>query len=157
MAAGGGEKGKTAVAGGKESPVVIRVERRDEEGRKRVEKAEVKSHDPGTLRYIERKLRDKGVQRMERHPADGLGLAHLPKSGHGGKYTWEGPDDAVENELYAPPAIDDKDPNYVDEGEGEGEGEGEEGAVVGEVEVAKVAESKKGVAWVEVLPPLQPN
>jgi hypothetical protein len=102
---------------------------------------------------------DKGVQRMDRHPVDGLGGIGKPppKSGHGGKYTWEGPDDPEESELSAvPPAIDEKDPNYVDEEKEERVLRGEDndvvGLVVGVVEVPKVAEA--GVARVEVDPQL---
>lgn len=142
----------------KKETVTLRIISKDEEGQKRVEKAELNAHNPNTLKYIEKKLWDKGVQRMERHPVDGLGLAHGPsKSGHGGKYTWEGPGDIAENELAAaPPAIDERDPNYVDEEEEERIVKGEEpevaGLVVGMVEVAKVAEAKRGVARVEVRP-----
>ncbi|KAG9459020.1 hypothetical protein H6P81_003528 [Aristolochia fimbriata] len=135
--------------------VKLRMVSGDEEGRKRVEKTEVGTHNVDTLRYIERKMQEKGVQRAERRPADGLSLRHNPKSGHGGKYTWEGPGDIAENELAdVPPAIDEGDPNYVDEGEGEKE-EDSGGLVVGEVDVAKVAETKEGVSRVEVRPPLQ--
>ncbi|XP_022889294.1 uncharacterized protein LOC111404765, partial [Olea europaea var. sylvestris] len=88
---------------------------------------------------------------------DGLPLKHDPKKGHGGKYTWEGPEKELELET-PPPAIDEKDPNYVEEeegAEGEGEGEDEQNLVVGEVEVAKVAE--EGVTRVEVEPHLKVN
>ncbi|KAK1310415.1 hypothetical protein QJS10_CPA08g00540 [Acorus calamus] len=100
---------------------------------------------PDTLRYIEKKLCDEGVARMERHPVDGLGLSKPPpKSGHGGKFTWEGPTPTVEAELEpVPPAVDEKDPNYV--------GDEEVGVVIGEVGVAEA--KKKGVSRVEVLPP----
>ncbi|OVA04633.1 hypothetical protein BVC80_1711g20 [Macleaya cordata] len=146
---------------GKEK-VVIRGVSRDEEGSKKVEKTEViKLSKPDTLRYIEKKLWDKGVLRMERHPVDGLGgLNRQPKSGHGGKYTWEGPRDPTETELLdVPVAIDERDPNYVDEEVEErivkGEDKDLEGLVVGEVEVAKTAEANDGVARIEVRPPLQ--
>ncbi|XVF76283.1 hypothetical protein PTKIN_Ptkin13bG0253900 [Pterospermum kingtungense] len=147
----------------KKAPVEIRAVNHDEEGRKRVERVEVHSRNVDTIKYVEKKLEDKGVQRMERHSADGLSLGRPPpKSGHGGKYTWEGPDDLAENELSpAPPAIDDKDPNYVDEEEEEKILKGEEsdvaGIVVGEVEVAKAAEDREGVARVEVDPHLKVN
>ncbi|THU50199.1 hypothetical protein C4D60_Mb06t17590 [Musa balbisiana] len=135
----------------------IRAESGDEEGRKKVERVEVpKTRRPDTVRYIEKKLVDKGIQRMERHPVDGLGIGRSPpKSGHGGKFTWEGPEDVVESEVDpVPPAIDEKDPNYVEEGNGDAN-PGE--VVIGEVEVAKVAEAKEGVSRIEVLPPLQPS
>ncbi|KAK9153794.1 hypothetical protein Sjap_001274 [Stephania japonica] len=111
-----------------------------------------KAHsDPDKVKYMEKKLADKGVLRMEHHPTDGLSLTRIPKGGHGGKFTWEGPDDPAEAELEAVPAVDERDPNYVDE---EKEEESGEELVVGEVEVAKVVEEKEGVARVEVHPPL---
>ncbi|KAJ4711208.1 hypothetical protein OWV82_017265 [Melia azedarach] len=136
--------------------VTIRAVSHDEEGRKRVEKTELNTHNIDTIKYVEKKLEDKGVQRMERHPADGIGIGRPPrKSGHGGKYTWEGPDDLAESELNAaPPAIDEKDPNYVDE---EAVPVEVAGYVVGEVEVAKVAEDREGVARIEVDPHLKVN
>lgn len=147
----------------KQEKVTIRAVSRDEEGKKRVEKTELNTHNIDTIKYVEKKLIDKGVQRLERHPADGIGIGRPPpKSGHGGKYTWEGPRDIAENELEAvPPAIDEKDPNYVDEEEEEKIERGEEkdvaGLVVGEVEVAKPVEEDEGVARVEVDPRLNPN
>ena len=147
----------------KKAPVVIRAVSRDEEGRKKVEKTEVPSRNIDTIKHVERKLEDKGVQRMDRHPASGIGIGRPPpKSGHGGKYTWEGPDDMAENELMpVPAAIDEKDPNYVDEEEEErilsGEKSDVAGFVVGEVEVAKAAENREGVARVEVDPHLKVN
>ncbi|KAH7553433.1 hypothetical protein ACOSP7_029857 [Xanthoceras sorbifolium] len=147
----------------KKDTATIRAVSRDEEGRKRVEKTELNTHNIDTIKYMEKKLRDKGVQRMERHPADGIGIGRPPpKSGHGGKYTWEGPDDPAEAEMMAdPPAIDEKDPNYVDEEKEEKILRGEEsdvaGLVVGEVEVAKAAEDREGVARVDVDPHLQPT
>ncbi|XP_027176640.1 uncharacterized protein LOC113775820 [Coffea eugenioides] len=144
----------------KKEKVEIRADCRAEEGRKHVERVQVKTRDVDTLKYIERKLIDKGVQRMERHPADGLPLKHDPKKGHGGKYSWEGPDEEFMNELQAAPAIDEKDPNYVDEeaearlvkpGESAaGDDDDEGGVVVGEVEAPKLAE--EGVARIEVHP-----
>ncbi|KAK7859998.1 uncharacterized protein LOC136069412 [Quercus suber] len=144
----------------KEEAVTIRAVSGDEEGRKRVEKTEVNTHKIDTLKYVEKKLMDKGVLRMDRHPADGIGIGKPPpKSGHGGKYTWEGPDDIAESELSeVPPAIDEKDPNYVDEEEEEKILKGEKsevaGLVVGVVEVPKVVEEKEGVARIEVDPRL---
>ncbi|PIA27424.1 hypothetical protein AQUCO_07800042v1 [Aquilegia coerulea] len=124
---------------GKET-VTFRMVSRDEEGQKKVEKKEVDTQNPDTLRYIDKKNKDKGVQRMDRHPVDGRGLNQMPKSGRSGKFTWEGPDDLINNELdAAPAAIDEGDPNYVDDEEEEerimkGEKEGVEGRVVGDVE-----------------------
>lgn len=147
-------------------PVTIRSVRRDEEGRQRVEKQELNTHHIDTVKYVEKKLEDEGVLRMERHPRDGSGIGRPPpKSGRGGKYTWEGPGDLAEGELdAAPPAVDEKDPNYVDEEEEqkilreEEEEEGDvAGFVVGEVEVAKAAEDREGVARVEVDPHLKIN
>ncbi|XP_027349189.1 uncharacterized protein LOC113860858 [Abrus precatorius] len=134
----------------KQDKVTIRAVSHDEEGKKRVEKEELNTHNIDTVKYVEKKLVNKGVQRQERHPVDGIGLRRPPpKSGHGGKYTWEGPADTVDNELMAvPPAIDEKDPNYVDEEDEVSE------LVVGEVEVSKVAEDKEGVARVDVDPRL---
>ena len=132
----------------------IRAVSGDEEGRKRVDKVEVKEGvqlKPDTIRYIEKKLHDKGIQRMERHPVDGLPLVHGPsKSGHGGKFTWEGPSPEVEAELDpVPPAIDRKDPNYEDEEESHEE-EGPDGLLIGQVDVAKTAESREGVSRIEI-------
>ncbi|XP_062117496.1 uncharacterized protein LOC133831272 [Humulus lupulus] len=147
----------------KKDTVTIRAVSRDEEGRKRVEKAELKTHDVDTAKYVEKKLIDKGVQRLERHPANGIGIRKPPpKSGHGGKYTWEGPGEIVENELSpTPPAIDEGDPNYVDEVAEErivrGEDKEVAGLVVGEVEVAKVVENRECVARIEVDPHIKLN
>ncbi|KAG4130353.1 hypothetical protein ERO13_D09G138000v2 [Gossypium hirsutum] len=147
----------------KNSSAVIRAVSHDEEGRKKVESTKVPSRKIDTIKYIERKLEDKGVQRLERHPADGIGIDQPPpKSGRGGKYTWEGPDGLAENELMAaPPAIDEKDPNYVDEEEEEkivrDENSDVAELVVGEVEVAKAAEARKGVARVELDPHINLN
>ncbi|PNT06139.1 hypothetical protein POPTR_013G014300v4 [Populus trichocarpa] len=146
----------------KKDTVVIKTVSRDAEGKKKVEKAELKTHNIDTIKYVEKKLMDKGVMRMERHPVDGKGGIGRPppKSGHGGKFTWEGPYDEAEIELEAaaPPAIDEKDPNYVDEVVEEKIVKGEEkdvaGVVVGEIEVAKAVEGRHGVARVEVDPRL---
>ncbi|KAK4730819.1 hypothetical protein R3W88_023807 [Solanum pinnatisectum] len=132
--------------------VTIKTEcRANEEGRKHVEKLELDTKNVDTVKYVEKKLTEKGVQRLERHPSDGLPLRHDPKKGHGGKYTWEGPDKDKELDLVVPPALDEKDPNYVNE-ETEEEEE-EEGVIVGEIEVAKLAE--EGVARIEVDPNLK--
>ncbi|KAK6779458.1 hypothetical protein RDI58_021642 [Solanum bulbocastanum] len=128
--------------------VTIKTEcRANEEGRKHVEKLELDTKNVDTVKYVEKKLTEKGVQRLERHPSDGLPLKHDPKKGHGGKYTWEGPD--KELDVVVPSALDEKDPNYVNE---ETEEE-EEGVIVGEIEVAKLAE--EGVARIEVDPNLK--
>ncbi|KAL3839753.1 hypothetical protein ACJIZ3_024344 [Penstemon smallii] len=131
----------------KKDKITIRTECGADEGKKHVEKVELKTRDVDTVKYVEKKLVDKGVGKMDRHPTDGLPLKHDPKKGHGGKFTWEGPGMDFED---APAAIDDKDPNYVDE-EDVAPPEVSE-LVVGEVEVAKVAE--EGVARVEVDPHL---
>ncbi|KAJ6694518.1 hypothetical protein OIU85_005222 [Salix viminalis] len=147
----------------KKDTVVMKAVSRVEEGKKKMEKAELKTHSTDTIKYVEKKLVDNGVLRMERHPVDGRkgGIGKPPpKSGHGGKFTWEGPYDEAEIELEAaaPPAIDEKDPNYVDEVMEEKIVKGEEkdvaGLVVGEIEVAKAVEGRRGVARVEVDPSL---
>ncbi|KAL8202072.1 hypothetical protein R6Q57_011219 [Mikania cordata] len=118
---------------------LIRAVTADEEGRKLVEKTVVKTHNIDTLKHIEKKLVDKGLHRMDRHPRDGIPIEKQSKGGRGGKYTWDGPGGMVSGELDpAPPAVDDKDPNYVSEEEEERVARQAEGVVVGEVEVAKV-------------------
>ncbi|VAH11219.1 uncharacterized protein LOC119293363 [Triticum dicoccoides] len=137
----------------------MRVVHRDEEGHKVAEKLPVpETRRPDTARHVERKLEEQGLHRLERHPANaprGVGIgAPPPKSGRGGKYTWEGPEGLVDSELDpAPAAIDRNDPNY-DEEEGGEQDEVAKEVVVGEVEVAKVAQARAGVARVEVAPPL---
>ncbi|KAI4310477.1 hypothetical protein MLD38_035453 [Melastoma candidum] len=119
---------------------------------KKVEKVPPDSRQVESAKYVAKKLADKGIIRMDRHPSDGTGIGQPPpKSGHGGKYTWEGPVDLVESELSpVPPAIDERDPNYVDEKE---KLEEEQEYVIGEVEVAKEAET--GVARIDVDPKLK--
>ncbi|MBA0767839.1 hypothetical protein Gotri_016693 [Gossypium trilobum] len=102
------------------------------------------------------------VIRAVSHDEEGRKKVERTKSGRGGKYTWEGPDGLAENELMAaPPAIDEKDPNYVDEEEEEkivrDENNDVAELVVGEVEVAKAAEARKGVARVELDPHINLN
>jgi hypothetical protein len=134
----------------------MRVTHRDEEGRKVTEKMPIpETRRPDTAKHLERKLEEQGLHRLERHPANaprGVGIGTPPpKSGRGGKYTWEGPSGLVQDELDpAPPAIDPKDPNYEEKAEDEVAKE----VVVGEVEVAKVAEGRDGVARVDVAPAL---
>ncbi|GFP88134.1 hypothetical protein PHJA_000957100, partial [Phtheirospermum japonicum] len=101
----------------KKETVAFRGLSRNEEERTRVEKFEVpNTHNIDTLKHIEKKLVDKGVHRKDRHPADGLRRGRQPKSGHGGKFTWEGSAGDVANEMEAgAPALDENDPNYVDE------------------------------------------
>ncbi|KAL2487243.1 hypothetical protein Adt_31999 [Abeliophyllum distichum] len=140
--------------------VTFRAISGDEEGRKRVKKVESQTHNIDTLKYIEKKMVDKGVQRQDRHPVDGRPLGRQPKGGHGGKFTWEGPADETANELDpAPAAIDENDPNYVDEEAEErilkGEVSGVVGMVVGQVDVPKLTE--EGVARIDVHPQLQNN
>ena len=141
----------------------MRVTHRDEEGKKVTEKMPVpETRRPDTAKHFERKLEEQGLHRFERHPANaprGVGIgAPPPKSGRGGKYTWEGPGSVVEDQLDpAPPAIDPNDPNYEEAEEGGAADEDDEAArevVVGEVEVAKVADSRDGVARVDVAPAL---
>uniref|UniRef100_A0ACD5YH92 Uncharacterized protein n=1 Tax=Avena sativa TaxID=4498 RepID=A0ACD5YH92_AVESA len=134
-----------------------RVVHRDEEGHMVKEKVPIpETRHPDTAKHFERKFEEKGLHRFERHPANGpRGIgAPPPKSGRGGKFTWEGPDGIVDSELDPlPPAIDRNDPNYEEEGEGELDDVAKE-VLVGEVEVAKVAEARAGVARVDVAPPL---
>uniref|UniRef100_A0A0D3HRF6 Hyaluronan/mRNA-binding protein domain-containing protein n=2 Tax=Oryza TaxID=4527 RepID=A0A0D3HRF6_9ORYZ len=134
----------------------MRATHRDEEGKKVTEKVAVpETRHPDTARHFERKLDQQGLHRMERHPANGSrGIgAPPPKSGRGGKFTWEGPDSIVDSQLDPlPAAIDRNDPNYEEE-EGDHEREAD---VVGEVEVAKVAgDARDGVARVDVVAPPQ--
>ncbi|RAL51681.1 hypothetical protein DM860_010399 [Cuscuta australis] len=128
--------------------VTFRAVSRDEEGSKRVTKYEVEPQNADTLKHIQKKLMDKGVHR---HPVNGIPLnKKAAKSGHGGKFTWEGPAE-VQLEDYAEGAIDENDPNYVDE---EAEMSGVEELVVeGGVDVPKVA--AQGVARVDVHPQLR--
>ncbi|KAL7133535.1 hypothetical protein ABFS83_12G147400 [Erythranthe nasuta] len=146
----------------KKETVTFRCVSRDEAGQTHVEKVEVvDTQKIDTLKHIHKKLIDKGVHRKDRHPVDGLPLGlNPPKSGRGGKYTWEGPAEAAANELDdVPAAMDENDPNYVDEEAEErilrGEVSGVEGLVVGEVDAPKLA--VEGVARVDVDPRLQPN
>ncbi|CAN6325811.1 unnamed protein product [Urochloa humidicola] len=138
----------------------MRVTHRDEEGKKVTEKMPIpETRRPDTAKHFERKLEEQGFHRLERHPANaprGVGIGTPPpKSGRGGKYTWEGPGGLVEDELDpAPAAIDPNDPNYEEEAGAAGDDEVAKEVVVGEVEVAKVAEERDGVARVDVAPPL---
>ncbi|RID71308.1 hypothetical protein BRARA_C03251 [Brassica rapa] len=146
---------KTVSVDETKNTVVLRAEHRDEEGRKAVDKLELKTRNPDTIKQVEKKLMDKGVQRMERHPSDGTQIKRRPpKSGHGGKYTWEGSDRMEDYEMQPDPAaMDEGDPNYDEEKIGGGGGDDVAVEVVkGEVEVAK--EAPGGVARVEVDPRL---
>ncbi|XP_071700692.1 uncharacterized protein [Rutidosis leptorrhynchoides] len=130
--------------------VTFRAISANEEGRKWVEKTEVQTNNPDTLKHIEKKLIDKGLHRLDRHPRDGVPIEKQPKGGRGGKYTWDGPGGMVDDELDpAPAAVDEKDPNYASDEEKDDV----EGVVVGEVDVAKIAE--QGVARVDVDPHLE--
>ncbi|CAI9097838.1 OLC1v1034347C1 [Oldenlandia corymbosa var. corymbosa] len=146
----------------KKDRVEIRAECRAPDEKKHLERVQVKTHDVETIKHIEKKLIDKGIQRLDRQPADGLPLKHDPKKGHGGKYSWEGPDPEFLNELNpAPPAIDEKDPNYVDDDDDDrkrhddDEDDVSKERVVGEIETPKVAE--EGVVRIEVDPHLKAN
>lgn len=150
--------------------VTIRAKHRDAEGKTIVEKVEVHTHSVDTIKHIERKLVDTGVSRLERHPVDGRGPLKKPppKKGHGGKFTWEGPEPEPDTELEAEPAIDEGDPNYVEEEyeeegrkvrrcrqvENKEEDEEEKELIKGEVEVAKAPVAKEGVARIDVDPHL---
>ncbi|KAL2933530.1 39S ribosomal protein L23 mitochondrial [Bienertia sinuspersici] len=110
-----------------------------------------------SLKYFERKLVDTGAQRLERHSAHHFNTSVKkppPKKGHGGKFTWEGPDPDPDNELEAVPALDEGDPNFVDEEQerkliDENEDEEVKQRVKGEVEVPKVVDDN-GVSRVEL-------
>ncbi|KAG8093590.1 hypothetical protein GUJ93_ZPchr0012g21332 [Zizania palustris] len=119
----------------------MRVTHRDEEGKVVVEKMPVReTRRPDTAKHFERKMEEQGLHRLERHPANGKrGIgAPPPKSGRGGKFTWEGRGGLVDSQFEpVPPAIDLNDPNYDEDG-------GEE-AVVGKLDVAKAAEARDGV------------
>ncbi|KNA19160.1 hypothetical protein SOVF_064140 [Spinacia oleracea] len=123
--------------------VVIRGKHRDEEGRVVVEKVEVHTHDKDTLKHLEKKLVDTGLHRLERHSADNRASVKKPppKKGHGGKYTWEGPDLEVENEFEADLVLDKGDPNYVDQEE-ELDHEVKE-RIKGQLEVAKLPQARE--------------
>lgn len=135
----------------------MRVTRRDEEGHKVSKRVPVpETRRPDTARHLERKLEEQGLHRLEHHPANaplGVGIGMPPpKSGRGGKYTWEGAGGLVEDQMgSAPAAIDRNDPNYEEEEE---EADVTKDGVVGEVEVAKLAEHRDGVARLDVAPPL---
>ncbi|XP_013601732.1 PREDICTED: uncharacterized protein LOC106309221, partial [Brassica oleracea var. oleracea] len=133
----------------------LRSEHRDEECRKAVDKLELKTRNPDTINQVEKKLMEKGVQRMERHPSDGTQIRRPPpKSGHGGKYTWEGAARMEDYEMQPDPsAMDEGDLNYDEEKIGGGGGDDMAVEVgKGEVEVAK--EAPGGVARAEVDPRL---
>ncbi|KEH24108.1 uncharacterized protein [Medicago truncatula] len=140
----------------KQETVTIRAVSHDEEGKKRVEKTELNTHNIDTIKHVEKKLINNGVQRLDRHPVDGIGIGRgPPKSGRGGKFTWEGPADMVDNMLDpAPAAMDENDPNYVDEEDGE---DAAKELIVGDVDVAKVGGERDGVARVDVDPRLVAN
>ncbi|CAA7060010.1 unnamed protein product [Microthlaspi erraticum] len=135
--------------------VVLQAKHQDEEGRKAVDKFELKTRNPETIKQVERKLMGKGVQRMDRHSSDGIPLKRPPsKSGHGGKYTWEGADRVEDYEMQPdPPAMDEGDPNYDEDQTKKTLGDDVAVDLVkGEVEVAK--EAPAGVARIEVDPRL---
>ncbi|KAK4348417.1 hypothetical protein RND71_031172 [Anisodus tanguticus] len=135
----------------KKETVTLRGVSHDEEGKTKVTKLESDTHNIESLKHIEKKLIDKGIHRKDRRPIDGIPLNKQSKSGHGGKFTWEGPRDVIDDDV--PAAIDENDPNYVDEEEEgkilRGEVSGVEGLVVGEVDVAKVVD--EGVGRVDVV------
>lgn len=93
----------------------------------------------------------KGLLRLDRRPASGITGAPK-KHGHGGKFTWEGPAEEDADFVEPPPAaLDERDPNHVEEEEEkEEEEEGPDAQeTVRVVEVAKVA-GPQGVARLEV-------
>ncbi|XP_049360158.1 uncharacterized protein LOC125824846 [Solanum verrucosum] len=133
----------------KKETVTFRAISHDEEGKPKITKLETNTHNIETLKHIEKRLVEKGVHRKNHRPIDGIPLNKQSKSGHGGKFTWEGPRDAVEYELEddVPVAIDENDPNNVDDEDEEVSGV--EGLVVGQIDVAKVGD--EGVARVDVV------
>ncbi|KAI3951842.1 hypothetical protein MKX01_021580 [Papaver californicum] len=145
------EKETVTLDEGKENVVII-GRSKDEAGMKKVEKTKVTTHNPDTLRYIEQKMRDKGVQRMDRHPIDGIGLHKNPKSGHGGRCPCDLVDDELSMGRDVPTNIDEGDPNYVDEeieekimrGDSDVVNAYMKGFVVSEVDVAKTANDAHG-------------
>jgi hypothetical protein len=57
----------------------------------------------------------KGFERLDRRSASGT-RGGTKKSGHGGKFTWDGPNSEEEGyDVASPPVTDRNDPNYVDE------------------------------------------
>jgi hypothetical protein len=57
----------------------------------------------------------KGFERLDRRSASGT-RGDTKKSGHGGKFTWDGPSSEEEDyDVASPPVTDRNDPNYVDE------------------------------------------
>uniref|UniRef100_A0A7N0V566 Uncharacterized protein n=1 Tax=Kalanchoe fedtschenkoi TaxID=63787 RepID=A0A7N0V566_KALFE len=120
--------------GGQRTTLVARSS--DEAGMKGVEKQEVRTRDADTAKDVERKLGEKGLMRRDRQAVDGRGGVKRPppKQGRGGRFTWEGPGGAVEAEAEAlPGAVDENDPNYVDEEEEAAAEGGGGGAAVGKV------------------------
>ncbi|GLJ55330.1 hypothetical protein SUGI_1187230 [Cryptomeria japonica] len=103
---------------------------------------------PHLQEYQRQKNVQRGVERLDRHSSKGyLGLPS--KKGHGGKYTWEGPNPDGIVDL-PPDALDEGDPNYIDEAQEEGER--------GFVEAAKAPAAPQGVARVEIVQTLKhPN
>ncbi len=96
---------------------------------------------PHQADYLQQKMVQKGHDRLERRPASGYqGLPR--KSGHGGKYTWEGPR-GEEDDF--PAAIDERDPNFVDEEQEEMD--------TGVVEAAKAPAAPQGAARIDVILP----
>ncbi|EOY08101.1 Uncharacterized protein TCM_022422 [Theobroma cacao] len=146
----------------KKTPVVIQAVSHDEERKKKVEKTEVPSRNIDTIKYVEKKLEDKGVQRMERHPANGIGIGRPPpKSGHGGKYTWEGLMTWQRTSCWRCLQLSMRRTQTISmrrKNRGlRGEKSDVAGFVMGEVEVAKAFEDREGVARVELDPHLKVN
>nr|ADE77124.1 unknown [Picea sitchensis] len=100
---------------------------------------------PHQAEYLQQKTVQKGYERLERHPVSGYrGLPR--KSGHGGKYTWEGPR-GEEDDF--PAAIDEHDPNFIDDAQEQRDREVADGVV----EAAKVPAAPQGVARIDVILP----
>ena len=58
--------------------MIIRAVSRDKEGRKKVDNTEPNMQNIDTIKYVKKKLVDKGVQRLEHHPPDGIGPRRPP-------------------------------------------------------------------------------
>ncbi|KAG6544570.1 hypothetical protein Mapa_013992 [Marchantia paleacea] len=103
---------------------------------------QARSHPHHHETYEHTKNVKKGSERLDRRSATGHS-GQPKKSGHGGKFTWDGPtsqEDYGEDDAVV--ALDKKDPNYIDEDQ-----EAEDKKVaVNVVEVAKVTPVGQGEA-----------
>ncbi|EFJ16653.1 hypothetical protein SELMODRAFT_421764 [Selaginella moellendorffii] len=105
-----------------------------------VEDLKGEDHQPNAphhgTEYADRKNAKKGVERLNRHGGPVGVRAQPKKGGKGGEFTWEGNKDPTQYDKESVPvAIDEKDPNYVDEEQEEQDRK----VAAGVVEVAKLA------------------